>query len=620
MSTFQGLEIAKSGMLTYNACMQTAAHNLANVGTRGYSRQVVKTSAQIRNVSSIKVIGAGAYVQEVVREHNNYYDIKYRKENATYNKYGTHSYYLKHVQTYIYAKNEEDGGITTAFDQFCKTLTGSVGDGGDATKRKEITTVADTLTSFIQSTASDLRDLQEEANEEIKSCVDQINALAQKIAAVTKQINTLEAYGNPANDLRDQREVLIDELSEYCNVKVVEEEPANGVGLPQFYLYVNGGILLDTYRVNELKVTEMDTTKAINDISGLYKVSWADGSPFNEYSSDLGGKLQGLYEVRDGNNSTTLSGTIAGIENNKDGNIVVTMSGANINDVNLLNIPAQDGEITINNSAYSYDTFEVQVSDSGEFTYKFTLKQNMSVDDAKALQHAVNVQADVVVGDNVAYKGVPYYMAQLNEFVRTYSQKFNDTHKGGYDDYENQGIDFFNAKVPADGANYIFTSRGEGGHDASFTSLAKKEENGTYTGSYYYMTALNICVTDAVMKDPKLLAFNELQEGGKSEGLNLKKLADLKDDSKMFLHGAPDSFLQSMTADVGVDCKKALTMEESQLNIRDAVDIQRQAVSGPDEDEETEALLTFQKMLFNQYKVLSVMNEVLDKLINQMAV
>ncbi len=104
MSTFQGLEIAKSGMLTYNVCMQTAAHNLANVGTRGYSRQVAKTSAQIRNVSSIKVIGAGAYVQEVVREHNNYYDIKYRKENATYSKYGTHSYYLKHVQIYICKK------------------------------------------------------------------------------------------------------------------------------------------------------------------------------------------------------------------------------------------------------------------------------------------------------------------------------------------------------------------------------------------------------------------------------------------------------------------------------------------------------------------------------------
>ena len=75
-----------------------------------------------------------------------------------------------------------------------------------------------------------------------------------------------------------------------------------------------------------------------------------------------------------------------------------------------------------------------------------------------------------------------------------------------------------------------------------------------------------------------------------------------------------------MTADVGVDGQKATTLEKSQKNIRDAVDIQRQSVSGVDEDEETEGFLTYQQMLFNQYKVLSVMNEVLDKLINQTAV
>ena len=88
----------------------------------------------------------------------------------------------------------------------------------------------------------------------------------------------------------------------------------------------------------------------------------------------------------------------------------------------------------------------------------------------------------------------------------------------------------------------------------------------------------------------------------------------------MFLHGAPDSFLQSLTADVGVDGQKATSLEASQKNIRDAVDIQRQSVSGVDEDEETEGLMTYQQMLFNQYKVLAVMNEVLDKLINQTAV
>lgn len=620
MSTFQGFDIAKSGMQTYNASMQTAAHNLANIGTRGYSRQVVKTSAQTRNVSSIKVVGAGAYVQCVERVHNDYYDTKYERANATYSKYSTQSYYLQYVERYLYAKEEDNAGITTAFDAFCKCLTGTTVESGDGTRRKEITTTADTFTDFIQDTAVKLQDLQEEANEEIKTTVDQINAIAEKIASITRQINTLEAYGNPANDLRDQRTVLIDDLSEYCNVDVKEKEPADGVGFSQYYVYVNGGILVDNYYVNELKVTETDTIKNINDISGLYQVEFTDGTPFSEYSATLGGKLQALFQVRDGNNATVLTGRSESLSNNSDGNLVITMTGASINDVNLLNIPAQDGELTINNFTYSYESFEVQVSESGEFTYKFTLKNEISAKQATILQRAVDNGYGITVGDSVDYKGVPYYMAQLNEFVRTYAQNFNDVHKAGYDDYGNQGIDFFNAKVPATGDNYIFTSKGENGYDASFTSLAQQEGNGSYTGSYYYMTALNICVTDSVMDNERLLAFNAESPRTESENLNLQKLANLKDDSTMFLHGAPDSFLQSFTADIAVDCQKALTLEASQKNIRDAVDIQRQAVSGADEDEETEDLITFQKLLFNQYKVLSVMNEVLDKLINQTAV
>lgn len=620
MSTFQGFEIAKSGMMTYNASMQTAAHNLANIGTKGYSRQVVKTSAQIRNVSSIKVVGSGVRALEIERIHDDYYDTKYQNVNAKYNKYTTHSYYLLGVQKYLYTKHEDDGGITTAFDQFCKRLTGTTTEAGDSTRRKEILTYADTFTSFVQEAATNLTELQSDANEEIKSCVGQINAIAEKISFVTRQINTLEAYGNPANDLRDQRTVLLDELTQYCNVETLEKEPADGVGLTQYYVYVNGGVLVDTYDVNPLKVTMTDTKKSINDIDGLYRVEWTDGTRFDAYSSSLGGKLQALFEVRDGNNTTTLEGKALEIENDKDGNLVVTMTKANINDVQLLNIPAEDGEIMIGSTTYTYKEFEVQVSENGEFTYKFTLKNKINAKDLTVLSDAVGRGVSMIVGDSVNYKGIPYYMAQLNEFVRTYAQRFNDVHKEGYDKYENVGIDVFNAKVPATGDNYIFTSKGDG-YDASFSSVAKKEDNGSYTGSYYYMTAMNVCITDAVMQDSGLLAFNGAETTlAESQNLNLQRLANLKDDSKMFLHGAPDSFLQSLTADVGVDCEKALLLESGQKDVRDSVELQRQAISGADEDDETHDLITYQKMLYNQYKVLSVMNQVLDKLINQTAV
>ena len=214
-------------------------------------------------------------------------------------------------------------------------------------------------------------------------------------------------------------------------------------------------------------------------------------------------------------------------------------------------------------------------------------------------------------------------MAQLNEFVRTFAQEFNRVQNGGYDLNDNPGVDFFNATVKATGDNYIFRESVDG-KDASFTSEAKKNADGTYTGSYYYMTALNFSITKEVADDPGLLACkakaNPDDNVGNDNGDNLQKLTEIKDNSKMFVHGAPDSFIQSLTALLGVDAKKADTMEKSQSNLLYAIDTNRKSVSGVDEDEEGSDMIVFQNMLFNQYKMLNVLNEVLDKLINETGV
>ena len=151
-----------------------------------------------------------------------------------------------------------------------------------------------------------------------------------------------------------------------------------------------------------------------------------------------------------------------------------------------------------------------------------------------------------------------------------------------------------------------------------------KNADGTYTGSYYYMTALNLNITKEMKDDPGKLACklkkNEADNVGNDNGDNLQRLTELKDASKMFVHGAPDSYLQSLTALLAVDAKKADTMEKSQSNLLYAIDTNRKSVSGVDEDEEGANMILFQNMLLNQYKVLSVLNEVLDKLINGTAV
>ena len=71
-STFGTLEIAKSGMMTYNAALQTTAHNVANIETKGYSRQTTNVSSIVGNKTAATVQGFGVNVDSITRERNEY--------------------------------------------------------------------------------------------------------------------------------------------------------------------------------------------------------------------------------------------------------------------------------------------------------------------------------------------------------------------------------------------------------------------------------------------------------------------------------------------------------------------------------------------------------------------
>lgn len=620
-STFGSLEIARSGMMTYNAAIQTTAHNMANIETKGYSRQKTNITAMVSPSSSFVVQGSGVNVTSITRERDEYYDIKYQNTQSTYNYYMTEAHYLNNLQDQLCGNvvSKDKILLLDAFDSFYASLSSLKDAPGDNTKRTETITFAQTFAEKLTNTATSLQQLQEEANEQIKTTVEQINGIADKIVSLNEQINLIEAYGSIANDLRDQRSVLLDELAGYCNVEYKEVEPADGIGGNQFYVYINGGTLVDNYRSNHLVINQKLTYTNINDIRGCYTISWKDGTNFNAYSSDLGGQLQALFEFRDGNNSTTLEGKLQDVSNNQDGKLVLTLSNTNCSDVRDLNIPAEDGELVIKNITYAYDSFEAVVDQDGNYTYVFTMKSNMVAEDSVALQAALKYGYKVSAGQEISSKGIPYYMAQLNEFVRTFAQEFNRVHNEGYDTNDNLGIDFFNARVAATGDNYDMKESVKG-VDPSFSSVAKQNGDGTYTGSYYYMTALNFCVTDAFKEDPTLFACKEKEAPdlhvGNDNGDNLQRLLDLKSDSKMFLHGNPDSFIQSITATLGINAEMANSMEESQNNLLYAIESSRMSISGVDEDEVGTDLITYRAMLTYQYKVIAVMNEVLDRLIN----
>ena len=452
-STFFGLNIAVSGMNTYNAVLNTTAHNISNTKTKGYSKQVV--NQQAKNALSLRTSfgmqGTGVEVTEIANTRDSYYDYKYRKSTTTFGYYDAAKYYMSSIEDYLYVKDDKSGGLSTSLDSFFKSLINMTTDSTDTTKRAEAAGYADSLGEYARKMSMNLQTLQNDINTEISSTVKQINAYAEQLASLTKQINSLEVYGGQANDLRDQRARILDELSALADVEVTEKVPETGSGLHQYIVALGGNILVDTYSYKTISVETSATKDNQCDIQGLYGLKWSYGQTFNIRSTILGGKLQALFEIRDGNNGENFNAKLTDNGNGtcvgKDakGKSTITLSaesitGANNCDLAKLSIPESNACLTIGGIDYKYDSFEVSVALDGTYTYTFTLSENLDATSTTNIEKAYKKGDSASIGDSVDFRGIPYYMSQLNEFIRTFSANVNQLQNAGYDMNNDHGV------------------------------------------------------------------------------------------------------------------------------------------------------------------------------------
>ena len=584
-STFFGLNIGKSGLNAYQIGINTTAHNVSNAETTGYTRQIVNKQASIPlSVGSrYGMVGTGVDVTSITQVRNQYLDEKYTFNNTLSGEYSTKSYYMSEVESYFNEVTVE--GFTTNFDNMYNALQSLSTNPSNGTTRTQVTTYAQNLTEYLNSLSTSLSSIQEECNTEVKNIVDRINSIGAQISVLTQQINSVEVNGEAANDLRDQRALLVDELSEYVTVEVTEKAVGKSeTGVTQYVVKINGQTLVDTNRYNQLTYSVRDTTTNLNDVEGLYDIKWSTGVDFNAMGTNVTGSLKAVLQMRDGNNSENLKGVASGTK----GDSTLKLTGTTINDIDKLNI-SSEGVITIDATEYKYTDFKVTVGDDGNYIYEFALE--------KPLEQDITGTKIGTVGDEVDYKGIPYYMSQLNEFVRVYAQKFNDIHKSGVDLNGEAGLDFF-VGTAADGTVYTFKN----------------------PSSYYQLNIGNITVNDIVATDPdRVVTFSSTSSGVENTDI-LKQLIGLKSDTSMFKQGNPASFFQTMVAEIGVYTKSAISLAKNQEDICKSIQNQRLSVSGVDLDEEALNLVKYQNCYNLSAKVISVMDEILDRLINNTGV
>ncbi|MCM1215166.1 MAG: flagellar hook-associated protein FlgK [Lachnospiraceae bacterium] len=633
-SQFFGLNIAYTGLLASNAALNTTSNNIANVQTTGYSRQQVvqQASDALRIFQTYGCAGAGVDTIAIERIRDEFYDHKFWNANTSLGEHQIKEYYMDQIQTY-FADDGVSTGFKTIFDLFTVNGLQEVLKASDVTAaKKQYIGYGENLTEYFNSMWASLQNVQKDANQELKLRVDEINSIASEIAALNKQINVIELSGPKANELRDRRTLLLDQLSEIVDIETQEvpvvdaNNPERETGAHRFIVKIGGGqLLVNDSDFKQLECLARPSYEKVNqtDIDGLYDIYWTNGEKFNMYGRTLGGTLQGLVEMRDGNNSEQFTGTISATGKkdvaDRDGNMVshdtvtVKVGREYLQDLNKCNLSDTGGVINLGNQLFHYDSWSYTCSYDADgnptYSYTFVLSDN-TLNDQRLTNDKVGKQASI--GTSIDYQGIPYYMKQMNEWVRTYTQKFNDIMTSGYNAYKQHGPILFTGKKNTSNEQYTF--------DAAFRY--DKQTDGSLTvdvtdDSYYKLTAGNFSVLAALIEDADLLSTEKDSSDGVAQYDILTEVKVMSyDKTKMSFRGSNASeFLQCILSDVALNAGNAKTLCSNYKNISMSVDNQRTSISGVDEDEEAVNLVKYQNGYNLASKMIQTLTEVYDRLI-----
>jgi flagellar hook-associated protein 1 FlgK len=288
-SGFLGLSISLSGLFANQRSLSVVAHNIANASTEGYSRQVMNTEAYSPEVlpGGMGTLGTGVNVTAVKQVRDEYLDSKYREENSSLAEWEARADVLKQIESIF--NEPSDTSIGELLDGYYEALQTLSTEPENLTARTLVRQTTIALTEGVGIISQSLKDLQSELNFQFKESVDQVNSYAEQIAQLNETIYKAELEGGRANDLRDQRNVLVDKLSELVPVDYYEDEQN------RFFVLVGGHQLVAHYRADSIEMIERTDKMHEDDGEGLVDIKWADG---NDVNVDAG-KVAGLLSIRD---------------------------------------------------------------------------------------------------------------------------------------------------------------------------------------------------------------------------------------------------------------------------------------------------------------------------------
>jgi len=280
---FSGIEMAKRALSAHQMRLGVISHNIANASTPGYSRQegVLNSTPSYQNGNLF--LGTGVDLARVDRYRDPFFDKRALDEKGTAGQYEALRTGLEQVEG-VFA-DLSSVGIGARLAEFWQSWNELANRPTDTATRTNVVTATRSLAASIRNTRDELSDIRQTFRFQIESTVDDINRLATEIAELNYQIHAAEVGGGQANDLRDERLRLVEELSELSGATITEGTDN------MVTVRIGGRFLVDGTRTTAVRVEHTGDPED----PGQPPI-WEDGQSVVNYAGQLGG----LIEARDG--------------------------------------------------------------------------------------------------------------------------------------------------------------------------------------------------------------------------------------------------------------------------------------------------------------------------------
>lgn len=555
---FSAFDIARSGMQVAQAQLDIAGHNIANVNKPGFSRQRVELISRLPVTKPFGQIGRGVEIADIVRVRDTFLDGLFRREAAGLGDATVRAEFLQRIEDVFLEPSEH--GLSSRINGFFNALAEFANNVEELPVRESVIAEAEALTQLFHDTAGRLNTLRTQANQELIHAVPEINSLASQIAALNFQIRQLEVGGKGANDLRDDRDLLLDQLSKLVNISVHEGQSG------QISVLIGDAELISGDIVNEIEAVVNPALDA--ERLDLVELRFANSGALVPVSD---GEVFAALQVRDevlvqlDGRIDTLAATIIREINrvHSQGTGLVNYSAPVTSEhaVTGAAVPLDTAGLPF---TFSAGTFDFNRYDSaGNLISTSTVTITPGVTTLNDIAAALGANGSVVNGQLVL--------------------------------------------TPPAGGSFSLTNDTSG-------VLGALGVNGLFTGT----DARTIGINSAIAANPALLASgfsnDPLNTGDNTAAL---ALADVQDG--LFLDGGASSIndhYETTVAQLGIDARANAQRLQVEQTFVDNVAQRRQQVSGVSIDEEVTLLLQFQRAFEASARVVTVTDRMLDSLMN----